>query len=63
MKDTFFLKEKIIAHRGMHSNCPENSLMAFQKAVQKGYPIELDVQLTKDNEVIVFHDSTLKRMC
>ena len=63
MKNASFLTKKVIAHRGIHSNYPENSMMAFKKAIQKGYPIELDVQLTKDNEVIVFHDATLKRMC
>lgn len=63
MKDLSFLTDKVFAHRGVHSNCPENSTAAFKKAVEKGYPIELDVQLTKDNEVIVFHDATLKRMC
>lgn len=55
-----------IAHRGYfdnHTDCPENSLPAFQRAVTHGYGIELDVQLTKDGQLIVFHDATLKRMC
>lgn len=54
----------IIAHRGVYDNklIPENSLKAFQKAIDLNYPIELDVQLTKDNILIVFHDETLKRM-
>lgn len=54
------------AHRGLfdnHSEAPENSLPAFRKAVERGYGIELDVQLSKDNELVVFHDATLKRMC
>ena len=54
------------AHRGLFDNknsCPENSLAAFKHAVDKGYGIELDVQLTKDNKVIVFHDDSLFRMC
>ncbi len=54
------------AHRGFHNNeseAPENSLPAFRKAVEKGYGIELDVQLTKDEKVVVFHDSNLKRVC
>lgn len=42
---------------------PENSMKAFEKAVEAGYGIELDVQLTKDNKLIVFHDNTLSRMC
>ena len=54
------------AHRGLfdnHSVAPENSLAAFKKAVDAGYGIELDVQLSKDNKLVVFHDATLKRMC
>lgn len=51
------------AHRGLHSETvPENSLKAFQNAVENGYGIELDVQLSKDGEVMVFHDYTLNRM-
>ena len=54
------------AHRGLHDNetdAPENSLSAFQKAVDAGYGMELDVQLTKDEIPVVFHDASLKRMC
>jgi len=54
------------AHRGLfdnQSNAPENSLAAFKKAVDAGYGIELDVQLSKDDKLVVFHDATLKRMC
>ncbi len=51
------------AHRGLHGNgVPENSLAAFEIAVNNGFGIELDVQLTKDGTVVVFHDYTLKRM-
>ena len=54
----------IIAHRGVYNNknIPENSLKAFQKAIDLNYPIELDVQLTKDNILVVFHDESLERM-
>lgn len=54
----------IIAHRGVHDNkkIPENSLKAFEKAIELNYPIELDVQLTKDNVLVVFHDFNLTRM-
>ena len=54
----------IIAHRGVFNNkdIPENSLAAFKKAVKLGYPIELDVQLTKDNKLVILHDSNTKRM-
>lgn len=55
----------LYAHRGLHDNnldAPENSLAAFGKAVDAGYGIELDVQLSKDGEVVVFHDDLLKRV-
>lgn len=55
-----------IAHRGLfdnNSSAPENSLAAFQKAADAGYGIELDVHLSADGQLIVFHDDTLKRMC
>ena len=54
------------AHRGIHNKkCgrPENSLSAIQMAVDLHYGIEIDVQLTKDNKVVVFHDFDLKRVC
>jgi glycerophosphoryl diester phosphodiesterase len=54
------------AHRGLHSpdkSIPENSLTAFAAAVDGGYGIELDIQLTKDEEVVVFHDDDLERVC
>lgn len=51
------------AHRGLHGNgVPENSLEAFELACQAGFGIELDVQLSSDGEVVVFHDYTLNRM-
>lgn len=56
----------LYAHRGLHDNntaAPENSLPAFRKAVEEGYGIELDVQLTKDRVPVVFHDFTLDRVC
>ena len=55
-----------LAHRGLHSedkSVPENSLEAFRLAAKAGYGIELDVQLTKDGQVVVFHDDTLDRVC
>lgn len=54
------------AHRGLFDNnasIPENSMIAFKRAVDKGYGIELDVQLTKDGVPIIFHDFSLERMC
>ena len=64
-KDISFLKKNLIAHRGIFDNekVPENSIASFKKAMSKGYTIELDVRLSKDNKVVVFHDATLKRMC
>lgn len=54
------------AHRGLYDNAseaPENSLPAFLRAVEAGYGIELDIQLTKDGIPVVFHDENMKRMC
>lgn len=63
MRDTTILRKRPIAHRGFHDEVnPENSLGAFARAVNNNYYIELDVQLSKDGEVMVFHDDTLKRM-
>lgn len=55
-----------VAHRGLHTkdkSIPENSLAAFDRACENGYGIELDVQLSKDGQVVVFHDDTLNRVC
>lgn len=54
------------AHRGLHQKdktVPENSLMAFGKAIEAGYGIELDINLTADGKVVVFHDDSLLRVC
>lgn len=54
------------AHRGLYTadqSVPENSLAAFRRAVENGYGMELDVQLSADDEVVVFHDDTLDRVC
>ncbi len=52
------------AHRGLWGEgVPENSLPAFAAAAERGYGIELDVQLSSDGDVVVFHDYTLERMC
>lgn len=51
-------------HRGYHNEIfPENSLGAFKNAAEHGLGVELDVHMTKDGEIVVFHDSSLKRMC
>lgn len=50
------------AHRGLHGNgIPENSLLAFRKAKEAGYGIELDVHLLADGNLAVIHDASLKR--
>lgn len=58
-----FLFNKPIAHRGLwNENIVENSLSAYQNAVEHGYPIEIDLYSTTDNEIVCFHDDTLSRM-
>lgn len=54
------------AHRGLHENqagIPENSMAAFRQAIRAKMGIELDVHLTRDHKLVVFHDDTLQRMC
>ena len=53
------------AHRGLHQKpeIPENSMAAFQHAVEEGFGIELDIHLTADGRLAVIHDSSLKRTC
>lgn len=54
------------AHRGLHNRengVPENSLKAFSLAALCGFGMEFDLQLTKDNYVVVHHDHTLQRTC
>lgn len=61
-----WLKNTPIAHRGLHSKnagIPENSLAAFQAAIDKGYAIELDILVTLNNMIVVFHDYDLEEMC
>lgn len=58
-------KYRFIAHRGIHikgSDIVENSISAFALAVQKNIGIELDVHITKDNELVVVHDHNLKNI-
>lgn len=64
--DRRILDGLFIAHRGLHGiepNTPENSLAAFRAAVSHGFAIENDIHLTRDGEVVVFHDDDLYRMC
>jgi len=52
------------AHRGLHNKeRAENSISAFRAAREAGFGIELDVRLSSDGELVVFHDPTLERVC
>ena len=56
------MKTKVWAHRGASAYAPENTLEAFQLAVdQKADGVELDVQMTKDGKLVVIHDETIDR--
>ncbi|MDO5426112.1 MAG: glycerophosphodiester phosphodiesterase family protein [Eubacteriales bacterium] len=60
------LREYDYAHRGLHdkkAGIPENSFAAFQKAVDLGYGMELDLHLSRDGRLVVMHDDSLKRTC
>ncbi|MHA2339287.1 MAG: glycerophosphodiester phosphodiesterase [Candidatus Hodarchaeales archaeon] len=53
----------IIAHRGASGTFPENTIKAFQEAISSNADIiEVDLQLTKDNYVVLFHDRTVHRI-
>lgn len=61
--DDFWMMKSPVAHRGLHDETiPENSRAAFENAVKHGYPIETDIQLTKDGVPVIFHDANMKRM-
>jgi glycerophosphoryl diester phosphodiesterase len=56
--------ENFVAHRGWRQHYPENTLIAFTKAIEAGaVNIELDIQLSADQVPFVFHDANLMRMC
>lgn len=60
---TSWVLQKPIAHRGLYNfNLPENSLAAFENAVEHGFAIELDVRIIDDQTIVVFHDEKLSRM-
>ncbi|AWM87306.1 glycerophosphodiester phosphodiesterase family protein [Microvirga sp. 17 mud 1-3] len=65
MSTPSWLVAKPIAHRGLHNKAEgilENTISAAEAAIARGFPLELDVQLTADNEAIVFHDFELDRL-
>ncbi len=60
--DTWIAKTPV-AHRGLHDKTtPELSLESFEKAINAGYAIEIDVRSLKDGTIVCFHDETLGRM-
>ena len=64
VKDDLWLYQTPIAHRGLFDqDYPENTAPAFNEAIRLGYGIEMDVQMTIDKVLVVFHDNNLKRMC
>ncbi|MBN2604879.1 MAG: glycerophosphodiester phosphodiesterase, partial [Bacilli bacterium] len=65
MRNTKWIKDNLFAHRGLHNhkqNIPENSLLAFRRAFDKGYGIEFDLHYMKDKSLIIFHDNSLMRL-
>lgn len=53
----------VTAHRGANAECPENTILAFQTAVDVGADlIEMDIHKTTDDDIVVIHDSTTKRV-
>lgn len=63
LQDNPWLKEKAFYHRGKHNvSVVENTLLAFEGAVNDNQPFEFDVRLSKDEQVIVFHDDDLNAM-
>ena len=66
MTDRSVFRGVFYAHRGLHNidiGIPENSIAAFRRSKEAGYGTEFDVQLSKDGQVVVFHDDDLKRVC
>jgi len=56
--------ERLVAHRGFAKEYPENTIVAIQAAIDaEAKFIEIDIQLTKDKQVVLFHDRDLKRLC
>ncbi|MDD3831595.1 MAG: glycerophosphodiester phosphodiesterase family protein [Clostridia bacterium] len=63
MNDNTWLTNTAVAHRGLHNEqVPENTLEAFQLAVDSHYGIEMDLQMTADGQIVVFHDDNMKRL-
>ena len=66
IKSDSWILTRPIAHRGLHNieeGIPENSMGAFQAAVEAGHPMELDVHLTTDGRLFILHDFNTERVC
>jgi len=62
-QNDFWLFTRPVAHRGLWGgDIVENSPPAYRLAAEKGYPIEIDLYITTDGEIVCFHDETLARM-
>lgn len=63
LPENYWLFTRPVAHRGLWGGkIIENSLSAFSAAAEKGYPVEIDLFLTTDGEIVCFHDEELYRM-
>jgi glycerophosphoryl diester phosphodiesterase len=66
MTSADWIKDIPVAHRGLHDmnrTVWENTLAAFSRAIEAGFAIECDVQLSADSVPVVFHDHDLERLC
>lgn len=66
MPNVDWIKDRPIAHRGYHdlnNQIWENTLSAFDRAISHGFAIECDLQLSSDDQPVVFHDDVLNRLC
>ena len=62
--ETHWLRTTPIAHRGLwDETVPENSLTSYRRAIEAGFPIEIDVHLTTDGKIVVAHDDDFSRLC
>src|SRR5438046_6886981 len=53
----------VIAHRGSHLKVPENTLAAYENAIQEGADyVEVDLRTTKDGHLVIMHDESATRM-
>lgn len=63
LKENSWVLNTPVAHRGLHGEgAGENTMTAYSRAIEGGFPIEMDVQLTKDGVPVCFHDDNLVRV-